>query len=377
MRLGSGNLALICLALFVGAGLPVRAAEPPQITSEEQIAMNDAFTFMKGPDVPTRVKGLRLLAGFGTKAADLVPDVQELLGDDDHNIRAAAAETLARIGAGNARVLPAITKLLADRQWQVRRAAAMALAETGPAAAKSLPALWKASEDTNGDVHRAVLIAVWRVGGDAKPLVRYYVRLLKARGAASSSGYHLTCALGNMGPAATDAVPHLLPLLQCPDLWHRLNAVRVLGQIGPGAAKAVPALLVLLRDPKLGPRHYAGISVALGNIGKAAEPGLPDLIRLVGGRDTAAALAAVEALGKIAITRDDVIAALESALKSDSPRMAAAGCTALGRLGAGARSALPAIGKLKEHRDAKVRAAAAEAVKTIETAVARDGKKKP
>src|SRR5205085_4604058 len=77
-------------------------------------------------------------------------------------------------------------------------------------------------------------------------------------------------ALGQIGPAAREAVPALTPLLRDPDGDVRSAAFQALGRIGPAAAAAVPALVEALADPaRRGPA-----AEALAAIGPAAVPEL-------------------------------------------------------------------------------------------------------
>jgi HEAT repeat protein len=53
-----------------------------------------------------------------------------------------------------------------------------------------------------------------------------------------------------MGPAAQQAVPTLVGMLNDPDLQVRKAAAHALGQIGPAAASAVPALVQATTSPE-------------------------------------------------------------------------------------------------------------------------------
>jgi len=56
-------------------------------------------------------------------------------------------------------------------------------------------------------------------------------------------------ALGQLGPAAAEAVPALITALGDADAKVRHSAVLALGQLGPAAVRAVPALTAALQDP--------------------------------------------------------------------------------------------------------------------------------
>ncbi len=68
---------------------------------------------------------------------------------------------------------------------------------------------------------------------------------------------HAGLLLGNMGPAAKEAVPTLLDLLREANAKDRRLAAWTLGYLGAAAAEAIPALLVAVSDPDEGVRKMA------------------------------------------------------------------------------------------------------------------------
>jgi HEAT repeat protein len=87
-------------------------------------------------------------------------------------------------------------------------------------------------------------------------------------------------ALGEIGPAARDAVPRLIQTVERPDdsrdgdiLWR--HAIDALGKIGPDAKAAVPTLMDLL-GPE-GDRADVGIVVALDRLGSPPSAKLVDM----------------------------------------------------------------------------------------------------
>ncbi|MHC4579664.1 MAG: HEAT repeat domain-containing protein [Planctomycetota bacterium] len=154
------------------------------------------------------------------------------------------------------------------------------------------------------------------------------------------------------------AVPALTAIVKDKDSPLRRSAVEVLGQMGPVAAPAVPALADALWNPNAGLRLAA--AETLRRIGPAAAPALPDLIHLgdqpewrfsFAARDALAAIGpeAAQALLHTLVDGDRVIAEWASgvyfdlgartvpaalrALKSDDPRLRAAGADALAAAG--------------------------------------------
>jgi len=71
--------------------------------------------------------------------------------------------------------------------------------------------------------------------------------------------------LGEIGPAAKDAVPDLAAALRDADADVRQNSAQALGNIGPAAQSAGPALSAALRDGQWQVRRAA--AYALGRLG--------------------------------------------------------------------------------------------------------------
>jgi HEAT repeat protein len=81
--------------------------------------------------------------------------------------------------------------------------------------------------------------------------------------------------LGEIGPAARDAVPDLTAALRDSDRDVRRNAAQSLGNIGPAAQPAVAELSAALRDSQWEVRRAA--AYALGRLGtRDVEPALKD-----------------------------------------------------------------------------------------------------
>ena len=90
-------------------------------------------------------------------------------------------------------------------------------------------------------------------------------------------------ALGQIGPAAAEAVPALIKVLGDAERVVRGRAAEALGKIGPAAAEAVPALIKVLGDAECRP----DAAEALGKIGPAAAEAVPALIKALGDAECA------------------------------------------------------------------------------------------
>jgi len=155
--------------------------------------------------------------------------------------------------------------------------------------------------------------------------------------------YQAVKALEKQGPAATEAVPALATALADSDPHVRYRSAKVLSKIGYEAAAAADALAHALDKSLQGPgspvqeaektRYY--LVKTLSNLDDQALPALAGLIRT---------------------------------LQQDTdPNTRYYAVKALGKIGAAAKTARPALEKLRKDPDQKVRRAAGQALAKIHT----------
>jgi 3-methyladenine DNA glycosylase AlkC len=167
-------------------------------------------------------------------------------------------------------------------------------------------------------------------------------------------------ALGEMGPAAVDAVPALIRALEDENVFVRRDAADALGDIGPGAVEAVPALIQALGDENDYVRMAA--RYALRNIGPEA---VPVLIEALGDENSKVRLCAADALGAIGPEAKEAVPALIQALGDEEVYVRGAAAVALGVIGPEAKEAVPALIRALEDENVFVRRDAAGALTNI------------
>jgi HEAT repeat protein len=163
-------------------------------------------------------------------------------------------------------------------------------------------------------------------------------------------------------------VAQWIEVLHEPSIPSRGEAAYALGQIGPPAQAAVPHLLAAFQnDPDLSVRQEC--AYALGGIGPGAQSAVPVLLdALKKGSATAIRASAAMALGGIGPVSDAVVPALIAALRGDAaPYTRASAASALGSLRAtAAEAARPALQEAAERdENALVRRRAAEALQRL------------
>jgi HEAT repeat protein len=125
---------------------------------------------------------------------------------------------------------------------QARREAITNIGEIGPAAAAAIPALVDVARHDHISLRSwAISDGLGRVGKPALPALRPF---LKDRSVRTVT----VCAIGEIGPDASEAVPDMIPLLKDSTWLTRMQTCNALAKIGPGASKAIPALLELKSD---------------------------------------------------------------------------------------------------------------------------------
>ncbi len=255
----------------------------------------------------------------------------------DHDERYALTEQVGLLGVDADRDVPLLIELLGQRyHWFARSLAVWELLKLGPDAAVAVPDL-AALADERGtiiDPRWASLWALERMGPAAAPAIPTMIGLLRDEPDPDIRS-EAAFALGATA-SVDDVVPALDRALEDPDSLVREEAARALGRIGPQAAQAVPALVQLVGDPVRPVRE-----AALEALARLGETTLADELQAEASR---------------AATRPAQLDELLERLRSDDARLRAETSWPVGKLGADAAPALPAIVhqlRTDEHPDAR------------------------
>jgi HEAT repeat protein len=181
---------------------------------------------------------------------------------------------------------------------------------------------------------------------------------------------HAAKALGTHGASAAAGVPALIRALRDPDsivVGETVNALRKIGE------PALPALVQALQGQDVKLRHQA--AVALSRIAPTDPVAVKALIKAL--KDSSAdvrrrAALALENAGKVGNPCVGVVVGLIGALtdRDGTVRMSAA--VTLGNIGADAREAAGPLSDLLKDDDARLRAAAADALRKINAVKSKD-----
>jgi len=357
-------------------------------------AIPAALEAMRDPRGEIRSAAGDVIADLGPAARPALAALLGLVRTGAPGTQVSAAETLARLGPLTREVIPAIVDLLRAPFAGERCAAADALRAIGPEARVALPALREAFKheegvararmaltlarlDPKNPAGQAALIEILgstRLSPEAPALVAWSP-VLRIRASVQTNRIAAAEALGDLGPAATSAVPALIESLQLKEPYRsdflvQQAAIRALGRIGPGAKQAIPSLLKILGTPTAQEPPLAsealiaikpdrGVTADLIGVMKQKHPAYL--------RNGELAAAVFQAVGP------DAIPDLIPLLKDPDARLRSLALEALGAIGPASETAIPhAIAGLKDG-DAAVRAAAARALGRIGPAAAHDG----
>lgn len=170
--------------------------------------------------------------------------------------------------------------------------------------------------------------------------------------------------LGNIGTGSPAVVPELIRLLrEDADDSVRAEAARALGKIGPGAASAGRALAAVLAGPGGGEELRGEAARALSRVAPQAPGTAAALRAAVDDPSGHVGVCAAESLWQIA-SEAGAVPALASRLGDPTARGAAA--QALYRIGAKAKSAVPALLAVAKTKDRLFRELVVMAIRKID-----------
>lgn len=190
------------------------------------------------PDVQQRRTACAVLGSVGPIAKPAVPELLTAAHDADALVRRNALIALASIGIPLPPIGTALLEGLRDSSSLVRQTAVTQFAFTVPLSQDAVTALTPMANDSDKGIATLARTALDKPrAGDAAHVASLGMML----GHASARDYALH-QLAQLGPAASDALAPILPLLEDEHPLIRYLAVETLGGMGPAARQALPAL---------------------------------------------------------------------------------------------------------------------------------------
>jgi HEAT repeat protein len=265
-----------------------------------------------------RTESLHTAKEISGKIFALVENVIELTTDDDPAVRSAAIHALGEVSEKQLEetksgtsvgetIAKAVEQALGDPTLEVRVAATELAGQLGLGQSAIQRGL-AANMDSDLPLLRASLATVTRLGQKASGLVTDVEPLLR-HPEADIRGLAVTAlAAIEQDPARLTSL--LIGVLDDSEWAVRRTAGSALGQLGPAAKEAVPSLFKLLASEE--DSDFA--SGALKEINSAPESAIPLLIENLGSEDRRAGYYAVTLLGKIGPPASEALPKLQAML---------------------------------------------------------------
>jgi HEAT repeat protein len=338
-----------------------------------QIAVPHLLNLLKSYDIGTRVGAVEVLGEFGAGAGAAVPELVNAFTDS--NLTRTAAQTLLKIGMP---AVPDLVSALGNEDEHIRRTVLQTLEAIDPLwqqseeAAQKLTGFVKDLGKVDISARNAATRAIGAFGAGAAP---HLVRLLTLGDVRSLA----LKALEEIGPEAEQkAVPYLINFIGHKDKVVRALAAAALEKISPewrkseNAVNAIPYFVKSLQNSSEGSTEGSddcgSPADALVEIGTASVQPLVEM--MAGGRQDMLptllqSLKRIDRQWAQSEGAHKAVPRLIESLKNGQWFVRYISSEILGKIGPGAKKAVPGLVRLLQDPDPKVRAAAKKAMDKI------------
>ena len=245
------------------------------------------------------------LGNYGAAAAPAVPALIEATRSPDDGMRCVALIALARIRAQPRVVVPLLLRFLNDKdQAAIRSSVVGALGLMGPLAKEAAPTLFKAFDwnDINElqqeeIVRCTILKALVSIRADVKKVLPLLLKVFQDKDMASGVRRQAVMSIGELGPAAAEAVHVLIRCFNNEDRGYSLYTPQITYALVDIGAAAVGPLVKNLSATDL--KILCRTIHALGKFGPTAAPAVGPLRELTQHSDRSVASEATWALREI------------------------------------------------------------------------------
>jgi HEAT repeat protein len=244
-------------------------------------------------DPTVRLMAVTALSTFGRMAAPSLEVLIALLGDPYKDVRRAAVTAIGGLGEVGAPALPELRSLLGDGDSAMRQSVARAIGELGAGAAPALPDLLAHLADQDADVRHAAAVAIGALRASG---VLVLSDLLQRLTDFSLNGAEAIAVADGApsSPVEASTLCELTSQLTNTDRFVRQRAAEAIGALGSAGAPLLPNLRALLADRYSSVRRAA--AMAIGAMGRASVDAGPDLLAAVADQDEGVTRAATTAL---------------------------------------------------------------------------------
>ena len=228
-----------------------------------------------------------------------------------------AITALGEIGPPARAAVPKLIELLNHESGLYWRPAAVTLGQIGSVASNAVPALRKVmlGEEEDLDERVRAAEALWRISNETIQTLPVLMGALKGGGVFADC--FAADALGEMGRAAEPALPALFEVLHPTHqsdsgALFKIKVAKAIWRISSKADVVLPALLDILH----GAEQKAALE-ALGMLGSAARPAIPELVIALQAQDYEVRRSAAKVLGNVEPEATEAVPVLVKALRDD------------------------------------------------------------
>jgi HEAT repeat protein len=372
--------ALTACVLFLGIALVLgQEPRPPLRPLAELVKALDS------EDVNERVEAMVGLTELGPKAAPAVPKLIKALLVADKNLTEEQREDLRlnsmlALGEIKGPAIKALGELTAEKDPSHRYYVIWAIGMIGADAKELAPNIIAALGDKDDSVRRKAAFALGRVAADPELAIAELAKILKDK---EEDVRH--AAAEGLSKYGDKAVPTLMEVLKTGGADAQRLAGFALGEVGSDAKAAVPDLqkIMIGKDQSHNEVHWT--AQALAKIGKAALPafsaaikddretirqaalshlgqmkgdGVELLVDGLGDKRVDVRRLSAQVLNGLQVSDKSVVIALAFALKDDDDIVKVSAANALQNLGVGAKLAAPYLRKALADLNQEVRVSA-------------------
>ena len=258
--------------------------------------------------------------------------------------RGMAVTALGYVGRAAEPAIPALIEELRLGRDEYPDEYVKTLGLLGPAAKDAEPLLSELLREQTGDLKIDIAVALFKINPQNKLTIPALVSYIKHPfpqnpHTGSRAIYEL---MNELGPAAREATPAIIPALKSDDEFTASCAAEALSKIDAPPDLALPALLDAMRtSPHADTRLFAAQSV--GRFGEKAKPVVPEMVKLLPQQEPKVQIMIAKVILMLAPPNPPALNTLVFLLKSEDAEIRENAVSALRELGLTAHDAIPAI----------------------------------
>jgi HEAT repeat protein len=339
------------------------STSPATITEVGGKTLSQWMADLKHKDPSVRTQAIMSVVAFGEAAGAAVPLILDRCHDHDASPRVKAVVAL-KVMFVRPSDVPKVVKTLAellarDQQAIVRYEAAAALVRYADDAKVAVPALLQGmGERGNWEIRHVCIVALRRAARDPRtgpdPHATYAL-LAALDDPVEKVRMEATLSLGAMGrPADPTLLARVLRALQQQlgsrdkvlALWSHVSLLALDDKVTDQSLRAIVAML---KNPERDLRVQ--VLGALAAIGPKARTGIPDVLDALDDKEAEVAAAACTALGRMGDPGPRVLEGLVRASRRKEPAVVWAACQAMADLGSPSPEVLAALTQVSQRRE--------------------------